>query len=414
MDEYNETSEKIIEAEVTEHDETTEETHDFSPLAQPQKKQRGHSAGVIALSLAAAIIGGALGSGATAALMSKSGKAVGISPSISYAAARQIDKIQVDTSNLLTDSEIYRANVASTVGITTSITTTNFWGFQTQGAASGSGFIYTDDGYILTNYHVVESSTSITVTTNDNMTYDASIVGYDESNDIAVLKINAENLIPVVIGNSSTLEIGDHVVAIGNPLGELTFSLTQGAVSSLDRAVTFSTGGTMKLIQTDCAINSGNSGGALFNTHGEVIGITNAKYSSSSSGASIDNIGFAIPINNVIGIVDSIIERGYISKPYIGVTVATVSAEAQQFGVPAGASIQGVVEGSPAEKAGLLQNDIITAVDGKAITVHSELVAIVGSSAPGDVLELTVYRSGETITLNITIGETQQDANAKK
>lgn len=417
MDEMNNMNETVNESEpvIEKESPAQEEKHDFSPLAQPEKKSRKQGTRVIAVSLVTAILSSILTAGVTTAVMNKIGKGEtgGTVPtSVSYTASRKLDKISVDTSGILSDSEIYTANVASTVGITTSITTTNFWGFQTQGAASGSGFIYTDDGYILTNYHVVESSNSITVTTNDDMSYVASLVGYDESNDIAVLKIDAKDLVPVVIGDSKNLAIGDHVVAIGNPLGELTFSLTQGAVSSLDRAVTFSNGGTMELIQTDCAINSGNSGGALFNTHGEVIGITNAKYSSSSSGASIDNIGFAIPINNVIGIVDSIIERGYISKPYIGVTVATVSQEAQQFGIPAGASVQGVVEGSPAEEAGLMQNDIITAVNGEVIKAHSDLVSIVSACVPGDTLELTVYRSGEELTLTITVGEMQQAAIA--
>ena len=177
-------------------------------------------------------------------------------------------------------------------------------GFQTTAAASGSGFILTDNGYVLTNYHVIEDASSITVTMYDGSSYDAALVGYDESNDIAVLKIEAEGLTPVVLGDSDHLNVGDSVVAIETPWESLPFSLTSGAVSALDREITLSNGVTMDLIQTDCAINSGNSGGALFNLYGEVIGITNAKYSGSgsSSEASIDNIGFAIPINHVRGL----------------------------------------------------------------------------------------------------------------
>ena len=320
-----------------------------------------------------------------------------------------IDLATVDTSKLMTASEVYAANVNSTVGITTSVTT-NFWGFQTTSAASGSGFILTADGYILTNFHVIESSSSISVTLYDGTSYDAVLVGYDESNDIAVLKIDASDLSPVVLGDSDNLNVGDDVIAIGNPLGELTFSLTAGAVSALDREITLSSGVMMNLIQTDCAINSGNSGGALFNLYGEVIGITNAKYSSSGTEASIDNIGFAIPINHIRSIVDSIIEKGYISKPYIGVNVGDVSEETMGYGLPAGAAVKSVVEDSPAEKAGIKVNDIITAVNGNEITGRSELSETISSCAVGDKLTLTVYRQGETLSIDVTVGEQTKSA----
>ena len=169
--------------------------------------------------------------------------------------------------------------------------------------------------------------------------------------------------------------------------------------------MTFSNAVTMNLIQTDCAINSGNSGGALFNLYGEVIGITNAKYSSSSSGASIDNIGFAIPINSVMGIIESIMEKGYVSKPFVGIAVTTVSKDTQQFGIPAGAAVQSVAEGSPAEAAGLQIGDFITHLDGQAIQNSSELVSQVGKAKIGDVLALTVYRKGETLSVHLTVGE---------
>ena len=254
-----------------------------------QKKKSGKAGKIVALLLACALVGGGSGFGA-AALMQKNAAAqpqsttqTSSDASVMLEAKRQAAALQVasvDTGKVLTPSEVYAQNVNSTVGITTSITT-NYFGYQTTSAAAGSGFILTQDGYILTNYHVVEGSNSIKVTTYDGTSYDAQLIGYDESNDIAVLKIDASDLTPVVLGDSDTLNVGDSVVAIGNPLGELTFSLTTGVVSALDRPVTLSTGTTMNLIQTDCAINSGNSGGALFNLYGEVIGITNAKYSSS-------------------------------------------------------------------------------------------------------------------------------------
>ena len=321
---------------------------------------------------------------------------------------------KIDTGEQMSAAEVYALNVNSTVGITTSITT-NYWGYTTTSAASGSGFIYSDDGYIITNFHVVENSSSISVSMYDGTSLDAKLVGYDESNDVAVLKVESEQaLTPVVIGDSNNLNVGDPVVAIGNPLGELTFSLTSGAVSALDREVTFSGGITMNLIQTDCAINSGNSGGALFNLYGEVIGITNAKYSgNSSSGATIDNIGFAIPMNHVRSIVDSIIEKGYVVKPYIGVTIADVSEESQGYGLPGGAAIQGIVENSPAEEVGLQKNDIVTHINGEKIEGASDLKRIVSESKPGDVLELEIWRKGQTVKLNLTVGEQTQETSSQ-
>ena len=320
-----------------------------------------------------------------------------------------INIVEIDTGRQMTAAEVYAANVNSTVGITTSVTT-NYWGFQSTSAASGSGFIISDDGYILTNYHVIEGSDSISVSTYGGQSYDAALIGYDSSNDIAVLKIESENLVPVVLGDSDNLNVGDYVVAIGNPLGELTFSLTYGTISAKDREVTFSSSVTMDLLQTDCAINSGNSGGALFNMYGEVIGVTNAKYSSSSgSEASIDNIGFAIPINSIMSIVESIIEKGYISKPYIGIYVIDVSEETQQFGVPAGAAVQSVTEDGPAAQAGLKKGDVITAVNGEAVTSNT-LVDLIGAVSVDDSLVLSIYRQGETLELTVIVGEQIQSA----
>ena len=315
----------------------------------------------------------------------------------------KLETAEMDTGKLMTPAQVYAANVGSTVGITTAVTT-NLWGFPTTTAASGSGFILTEDGYIITNHHVIEGSDSIRVSMYDGSVYDARLVGSDESNDLAVLKVDARGLSPVIIGDSDNIHVGDSVIAIGNPLGELTFSLTAGAISAKDRSVTFSNSVTMDLLQTDCAINSGNSGGALFNLYGEVIGITNAKYSS-SSGASIDNIGFAIPINNVWQEIKSLVEKGYISKPYVGLTVTTVSRDAQQFGIPAGAAIQSVAKDSPAELAGLQAGDIITQVNTEMIQDSSQLVSMVNKAKIGDALSLTVYRKGELLTVSLRIGE---------
>ena len=388
-------------------------TYHYAASQNQSEKPPRRRAKVIALVLCCTILGMAAGFGGGYLGASAAAKSRQASPTMVYEGVREtqpIDITRVDTSELMTPAEVYAQNVNSTVGIRTSITSTNFWGYQTTSAASGSGFIISSDGYILTNFHVIESSNSVTVTTYDGTEYDAEIIGYDQSMDIAVLKIDAKELVPVVLGRSETLNVGDDVIAIGNPLGELTFSLTRGVVSALDRQVTLSGNVTMELIQTDCAINSGNSGGALFNMYGEVVGITNAKYSSSSSGASIDNIGFAIPVDDIRDIVDSIITNGYIVKPYIGVSVSTVSNEATGYGLPGGASVQQIAEGSPAEKAGLQVNDIITAVNGTEISSSGELVEIVGNCAPGDELTLSVYRQGETLELTLTVGEQSKSA----
>ena len=398
---------------------------ELSPAPKKEKRNRekkGWTGGkIVALALCCALLGGAMGFGGSLLANSlRKSEPVPASSTISNVlmGERETSELSVhpvDTSKVMTAAEVYAANVDSTVGITTSINT-NYFGYQTTAAASGSGFILTDDGYILTNFHVVESSVSITVTTYDGESYEASLVGYDESNDIAVLKIDGKDLKPVVIGSSDKLNVGDDVVAIGNPLGELTFSLTKGAVSALDRQITLSTGSTMNLIQTDCAINSGNSGGALFNLYGEVVGITNAKYSSSgySSEASIDNIGFAIPIDSVYDIVESIIEKGYISKSYIGVSVGSVDEQYQAYGLPAGASVQSVTEDGPADEAGIQKNDIITKWGDTEIKNQNDLVTAVRASAVGDEVKVTVYRQGKTIELTVTVGETIQDAIEEK
>ena len=313
----------------------------------------------------------------------------------------------------LSPADLYEQNVNSTVGITISGETSSRYGYGYTYQASGSGFIITSDGYILTNYHVISGSKAVTVATYDHNTYDAKVIGYDASNDIAVIKIDAENLKPVTLGDSDTLRVGESVYAIGNPLGELTFSLTGGIVSALSRNVQTEAGTSMSLIQTDCAINSGNSGGALFNTRGEVIGITNAKYSSSGMGseAEIDNIGFAIPINSVKRIVTSIIENGYVLKPYIGITVSPLSEETANItGIKAGAVVQDVTEDAPADKAGLKSHDVIVKVGDTDINDSNDLVQVISKSDPGDVLTFHIYRQGQEITLDVEIGSKTESA----
>ncbi len=389
-----------------------------SYIPEPKAPKKSGAGKFIALALCCTLLGGAAGLGGGYLVARNVASQPERNESTVLQGQREnivLNTAQIETGKLMTPAEVYAANVNSTVGITTSVTT-NFWGFQTTSAASGSGFVLTKDGYILTNHHVIENSNAITVSFYDGTSKDAQLIGYDASNDIAVLKVEAEDLTPVVLGDSDNLNVGDSVVAIGNPLGELTFSLTAGAVSALDREITTSTGITMNLMQTDCAINSGNSGGALFNLYGEVIGITNAKYSGDGSNgeASIDNIGFAIPVNRILKIVESIIENGYVAKPYIGVSVTDVSEETQSYGLPMGAAIKTVAQDSPAEKAGLQINDIITKVGDTDITGSSDLVKLISESAAGEVLTLTVYRQGKTLTLELTVGEQIQSATQEQ
>ncbi len=392
----------------------------YDQITPPKKKSSGGNAvKFIALAVSCSIAGGIIGAGSMcvvdtlkdAALSrieqpkdngrdNESGKTLE-----GRRDSKPLNINYVDTGKELTAAEIYAANVNSTVGITTSVQT-NYFGYITMAAAAGSGFILSDDGYIITNYHVVEDAEEIKVATYDDKTYDAKLVGCDEENDLAVLKIDAEGLTPVVLGDSDKLNVGDSVVAIGNPLGELTFSLTQGAVSALNRSITIGNM-SMDLIQTDCAINSGNSGGALFNSYGEVIGITNAKYSGDSSSASVDNIGFAIPINSVREIITSIIEKGYVEKTYIGVQVYDADPRRSQI---RGAAVYSVEEGSPADKAGILPNDIITAVNGEKITGYQQLRSALAAGKAGDEFELTINRDGEEIKVKVTLAVYKKSA----
>lgn len=320
-----------------------------------------------------------------------------------------VNTVNVNPEKMLTAAEVYAANVNSTVGIRTEITTTNFWGYQSSAATSGSGFIVSEDGYIVTNYHVIESAKAVTVSLYDGRELEAKIAGYDSSKDFAIIKVDADDLQPVILGSSDKMNVGDGVIAIGNPLGELTFTLTSGVISAKDREITMSSLGKLTLLQTDCAINSGNSGGALFNMYGEVVGITNSKYSgNSSSGASIDSISFAVPIDSVISLINQVIEKGVITYPYIGVSVMTVSEESKSYGIPAGAAIAVVDEDTPAAAAGLKENDIITAFDGQEIETSNEIINLVAKTKPGEDHVFTIYRQGESIEITVTIGEKRQ------
>ena len=389
--------------------------------SQKKSGKKNQVAAVIALATCCSLVGGLAGAAGTMALgtriipvNSQAGNQAVTESTLQVAdntSGAKITTVKKQTGEM-SASEIYEKNVSSTVGITTS-TTVNYFGYRTNAATAGSGFILTDDGYIVTNYHVIDGANTVKVTTYDNTEYEAKIVGCDESNDLAVLKIEVTGLTPVILGDSDSMAVGENVIAIGNPLGELTFSLTSGAISAINREITIDNK-PMNLIQTDCAINSGNSGGALFNMRGEVIGITNAKFSGNGSNmaASVDNIGFAIPINSVLSAIESIIEKGVLTKSYIGVSIGDIASEYQNLGLPKGAVIISVEDNGPAEKAGLMANDIVTEINGEAINGSSDLKRIVSSTPAGEKLNLTVYRQGQIQNLEVEVGEKQQSATA--
>ncbi len=288
--------------------------------------------------------------------------------------------------------------------------------------ATGTGVVITDDGYIVTNAHVIYDSEygggeakSVSVRLNNDESYDAEIVGYDVDCDLAVLKIDAKGLTAAEFGDSDSLRLGQSVIAIGNPLGfDLMNTVTGGMVSGLDRNISINDK-NMNLIQTDAAINSGNSGGPLINKYGQVIGINSSKMSNSYSmtEASIEGIGFAIPSNTVSKVVDDIVELGYVEKPQLGISCRPVTEEiSQMYDMPLGVFVIETTEGGAAEKAGLAKGDIITAVDGKEVKSNEELIAEKNKHNPGDTVEITFIRNGEEMTVKLTLGKT--DPNSVK
>jgi len=373
-------------------------------LVRPGKKK--HTAvKLAAFGLVCALVGGAGGLAA--------GRLVPLSGTTLYEGSHPpvaVTMSNVVTEEPLTGAQVYANNLNSCVGITTELVTTNYWGQRVKGAAAGSGFVISSEGYILTNYHVIDGASSIQVAFANGDTYPATLVGGEEANDIAVLKIDAQGLTPVKLGDSDNLVVGEEVCAIGNPLGELTFTYTSGSVSARDRSITMENGEVMNMLQTDTAINSGNSGGPLFNMYGEVIGITTAKYSSSSSSnASVEGIGFAIPINDVKDMVKDIMEKGYVTgKPSVGVLMDNVSSEAVRYGIPSGAYITAVLEGSCAEKSGLKAGDIVTAVDDTAVTSREQLKSAIKNYKAGDAVTFSVYRDKEDLELTMTLDEYDQ------
>ena len=305
----------------------------------------------------------------------------------------------------LTPGQVYAQNHKSVVAISNQSTTTNIFGQVSKTASSGSGFIISENGYIVTNYHVVKGATTLKVITNDKTEYIAKLIGYDDGNDFALIKVEATGLPFVKIGNSDDLIIGDQVAAIGNPLGQLTNSLTVGYVSAKERNVTTS-GTIINMLQTDAAINPGNSGGPLFNMKGEVIGITTAKYSgTTSSGASIEGIGFAIPINDVESLISQLMDNGYISTPYMGIRV---SKRTDGMGV----YVESVDPDTPAEAAGIKSGDIIVGIGEYAVTSSSQMDSVLRNFEAHQTTTIFIYRDRQVLELSLTFAEKNQSVEA--
>ena len=306
----------------------------------------------------------------------------------------------------MTPRQVYQKNVDAVVAISNQSLTTNIYGQVSETASSGSGFIVSEDGFVVTNYHVVSGANALQVILYNGNSYDAKLMGYDATNDLAVLKIDGTGLPYVSMGSSDAVGVGDRVAAIGNPLGELTSTMTVGYISAKDRMVS-TDGSAISMMQTDAAINSGNSGGPLFNMYGQVIGITTAKYSgTSNSGAYIEGIGFAIPIDDVLDMITDIMEKGYISGAYLGVMVRDMNQEvADTYGFPMGVYVDSVTEGSCAQKAGIQTKDIIIALGDYEVTSMSELTKALRQFEAGDTTNVKVFRGGAELVLEITLDE---------
>lgn len=407
----------------------------YTPPEKPPKrvkeKKKGGMAKLIVACLICALLGG-IGGGALVATQIPDSTTVDYSGSHLTVSGSDNGSTQtaspVASGDKMTGAEIYSLGCAQAVGISTNITYTNYFGAQSTAAVTGSGFIVTSDGYIVTNYHVIadayQGDYKVTVMLYNGDKFDAKIVGVEEPSDIAVLKIDAKGLSAATLGNSDNMQVGEQVFAIGNPLGELSFSISSGMVSALDRDITTqdqTTGQTTtnNMFQIDAAVNEGNSGGPVYNEYGEVIGIVTAKYSDTG----VEGLGFAIPINDVSSIVDELIKNGYVSgKANFGITVTTVdSTVAQYYHMVEGAYVYSVTPDSCSDKAGLKVGDIITAINGTEVKSASELTSEKKNFKAGDTVTLKVYRlpddnskEGQYIEIKVTLDENVPTSQTKE
>ena len=370
------------------------------------KKKRGNGNGFdkyISIALICSLFGGVVGSGITYVIADKGNNSTKSNNSV------VTDPVSFATDNTaLSAADIYKKVAPAVVMVSTkSIQSVNGW-FQQETEGMGSGFIINEDGYILTNYHVIDGAKEVTVTLSDGREVTASVVNYDADQDVAMIKINDDIEVPGVVelGDSDALQPGEEVLAIGNPLSkELSSTLTKGIISALNRSVETESGVSSNLIQTDTAINSGNSGGPLINTKGEVIGINTLKASDGAEG-----IGFAIPINDVKDKIDSL------SKPILnlGVSIRVVDEPlAKQLNLEEGLYVVEVNEYSPAEKAGLKSGDLIVKADGTRIKTFEELQEIKNSKEEGDTINIEFIRDGKTKNTTITLTSTSSTSSSE-
>ena len=396
----------------------TPPVHPVQPQdAQPPKKKKKFNGKRVARSAVALVLAAAMGfaGGFVGAKFGGSGKVViqQVAPSSTAGSASGSDSSITAASSSgssLTTEQVADLVSPSVVVITTEQVVYSQWSWYGQNqveSGAGSGVIISSDGYILTCAHVVDGASTITVTIGDK-DYTATLVGEDTTSDIAVIKIDADGLTPATVGNSDSLKVGQSVMAVGNPLGELGGTVTGGMISALNRSVTIqgsSSVNTMSLIQMDASVSPGNSGGGLFNMNGELVGIVNAKSSSSDA----EGLGFAIPINDAIKVAQELLENGYVTgRPYLGITYLAVTdaQTASQLGVNAyGVYVVEVVKGGPAEKAGLQAGDRIVSVDGTEIASKDDLGTLMQKHAAGDTLSITIARDGQMQTVNVTLGE---------
>ena len=383
--------------------------------AAPKKPRK--NAGKAVKSIVALVLAAAMGfaGGFVGAKFGGSGKVViqQVAPSSTASSSDSADSSIAAASSTgtgLTTEQVADMVSPSVVVITTEQVVYSQWSWYGQSqveSGAGSGVIISSDGYILTCAHVVDGASTITVTIGDK-DYTATLVGEDTTSDIAVIKIDADGLTPATVGDSDSLKVGQSVMAVGNPLGELGGTVTGGMISALNRSVTIqgtSSTNTMSLIQMDASVSPGNSGGGLFNMNGELIGIVNAKSSSSDA----EGLGFAIPINDAIKVAQELLENGYVTgRPYLGITYLAVedAQTAAQLGVNAyGVYVVEVVKGGPAEEAGLPAGDRIVSVDGTEIASKDDLGTLMQKHAAGDTLSITIAREGQMQTVNVTLGE---------
>ena len=382
----------------------------YTPKPKKAPKKYGLLTVVLCVILAA-IIGGTTGAASVFVLNKMNDRLSVTDNGESTSKQNTVTNISVDESVESVIEAVALKVTPSVVGIATTAATTSFFGGSSESSGEGSGIVYSADGYIITNYHVIESAvkssaSKIEVFLNGDTEdgYQASVIGYNISNDLAVLKISAKGLTAIELGSAEDLRVGQYVAAIGNP-GGLAFmgSVTYGVISGLNRVISdSSTGSEVNLIQTDAAINPGNSGGALVNTKGKLIGVNSSKIAATE----YEGMGFAIPIDTVKEICDKIIANKDVPNPYIGITISEKydAATLERLGYPAGAVVKSVMNGGPAYESGIRSGDIIVEFNGIAINNYSKLNDAVADSKVGSTVKVKIYRSGKYYVTNIIIG----------